>query len=170
MLETPIINATKAVRAIKKWPDELSIYDFANKVNPSVDINVITNSLKTMTEIQKAENKPFNGKSSYYLTECKNTHSDGMNLRNSLSRTPEILSTPFIEENSLNRTHSPNVEDQINSFVSSGTKPQDTGFSDTFNLHTAHKVMSNIKKSKTFYYKTLKPKYVNFYKTKSTKD
>ena len=32
----------------------------------------------------------------------------------------------------LNPTHSPTVEDQINSFVSSDTKPEDTGFSRYF--------------------------------------
>ena len=63
-----------------------------------------------MIEIQKAENKLFNGKSSYYLIECKSTHSDGMNLPNPHSATPEILSTPFTEENTLNPAHWPNVE------------------------------------------------------------
>ena len=105
MLKTRIINAIKTVKAIKKRPDELSIYDFGNKVNSSVDIKVITNSLKTMIEIQKAENKLFNGKSSYYLIECKSTHSDGMNLPNPDSATPEMLSTPFTEENTLNPAH-----------------------------------------------------------------
>ena len=78
-----------------------------------------------MTEIQKAENKLFNGKSSYYIIECKNTHTDGMNLPNPHSATPEMLSTPFIEQNTLNLAHSLNVQDQINSFFSSDTKSQD---------------------------------------------
>ena len=57
-----------------------------------------------------------------------------MNLSYSQSPTPEILAIPFIEENDLNPTHSPTVEDQVNSFVLSATEPQDTRFSNTFNI------------------------------------
>ena len=73
MPETSIINVIRAIRAIQK----LSIYDFVDKVNLSVDINLITNSLKTIIEMRKVENKTSNDKSPCNLTECKNTFSEG---------------------------------------------------------------------------------------------
>lgn len=76
-----------------------SAYDF--KANPSTDINFITNSLKTM------DFKPSNGKSPYYLIECKSILSGGINLSKSQFPISEILTTPFIEEDTLNPTHSP---------------------------------------------------------------
>ena len=77
MSETSIINVIRAIRAIQKRPEQLSIYDFVDKVNLSVDINLITNSLKTIIEMRKVENKTSNGKSPCNLTECKNTFSEG---------------------------------------------------------------------------------------------
>ena len=72
-----------------------------------------------------------------------------MNLPNSQTPTPEILATPFLEEDTLNPTHSPTVDNQINSFVSSDTEPQDPGFSDTFNL--IESAYSNVKHKKIKY-------------------
>lgn len=43
MLKTSMIDEIKAIRAIKKWPDEVSIYNFVKNENPSIDINVIEN-------------------------------------------------------------------------------------------------------------------------------
>ena len=63
MLETSIINAIKAIWAIKKRPDKRSICD--------------------LIEMGKVENKSSNSKSSYFLIECKATISDGINLPNS---------------------------------------------------------------------------------------
>ena len=77
MSETSIINVIRAIRAIQKRPEQLSIYDFVDKVNLSVDINLITNSLKTIIEMRKVENKTSNDKSPCNLTECKNTFSEG---------------------------------------------------------------------------------------------
>lgn len=54
ILETSIINSVKAIRANKKRPDEQSLYDFVNNVNPSIDINDIANSLKTVIEIRES--------------------------------------------------------------------------------------------------------------------
>ena len=73
MPETSIINVIRAIRAIQK----LSIYDFVDKVNLSVDINLITNSLKTIIEKRKVGNETFNNKSPCNLTECKNTLGEG---------------------------------------------------------------------------------------------
>ena len=54
MLETStIIYAIKAIGTIKKRPDELSIYHYVKRVNPSIDINVIINSLKTWMKCKK---------------------------------------------------------------------------------------------------------------------
>lgn len=84
ILETStIIHAIKARGTIKKRPDELSIYHYVKRVNPSIDINVIINSLKNMNGMQKVENKPCNAKSSSCLIRFKNTLSDGMNFPNS---------------------------------------------------------------------------------------
>ena len=168
MLKTWIINAIKTVKAIKKRPDELSIYDFGNKVNSSVDIKVITNSLKTMIEIQKTENKLFNGKSSYYLIECKSTHSDGMNLPNPHSATPEILSTPFTEENTLNPAHWPNVEGK--SILLSQVTQNLKIFSVTFNLNNSAYDNVKYKKIKDVLPLDIKTGICKFYKTKSMKD
>lgn len=83
-----------------------------------------------MIDLQKVENKPSNGQSPYYLIGCKNTLIDGTNLPFSQPVTPEILATPFSQQDTLNPTCSTTVENQINSFVSSNTEPQDTGFLD----------------------------------------
>ena len=77
MSETSIINVIRAIRAIQKRPEQLSIYDFVDKVNLSVDINLITNSLKTIIEKRKVGNETFNDKSPCNLTECKNTLGEG---------------------------------------------------------------------------------------------
>ena len=61
-----------------------------------------------MTEMWKVEHKPCNGKSSYYLAECKRTFSDEMN----------VIPNPLLLE----------MEHQINSFVSSYTELQDNEF------------------------------------------
>ena len=45
--ETSIMNLIKAIRAIKSRPDELSISDIVYRANPSLDIYVTINSLKT---------------------------------------------------------------------------------------------------------------------------
>lgn len=59
-----------------------------------------------------------------------------------------------MEEDTLNQTYSPSVEDRINSFVSSDTEPQDNEFAGTFNLIDI--VYGNVKykKIKTFCYRT----------------
>ena len=116
--------------------------------------------------MQKFENKPFIGQSSYYLIQCKITHSYGMNLPNSQSPTSEILSIPFIEEDTLNPTHLHTAEDQINYFIASNTEPQYSGFSNTVNLNNSaysNARYNKIKKLKTFYCRTLNPKYVTLY-------
>lgn len=42
ILETPV----KEIKAFKKRTDEFLIYDHVNKVNPSIGLDIITNSLK----------------------------------------------------------------------------------------------------------------------------
>lgn len=77
-----------------------------------------------------------------------------MNLPYFQRPTPEKLATLFIEENTVNLTHSPTVEYQINSFVSSDKEPQDIGFSSKTYLNShiletwsiVHTVMTNTNK------------------------
>lgn len=74
-----------------------------------------------------------------------------MNLPYFQPPTPEKLATLFIEDNAVNLTHSPTVEYQINSFVSSDKEPQDIGFSSKTSLNShiletwliVHTVMTN---------------------------
>lgn len=115
--------------------------------------------------MRKFENKPFNGKIYYFIIECENTLCDSMNLvPSSQSCTPETLATPFIEEDMLNRIHSPTAEDQVNSFVSSDAESQDAGFSETLNLIDS--ACSNVKYQtvKDFLLRDIKTRVFNFKK------
>ena len=123
-----------------------------------------------MIEMQKVEIKPPNGKSFYYLIECKKTLSDRMNLRNFQYPTPKILATLFIEDDTLNSTHSSTVENQINTSVSRNREPQDIGLPDTFNLIDSAYSNVKYKKIKDVLIKDIKPKYVTLYKIKSRKN
>lgn len=49
ILETPV----KEIKAFKKRTDEFLIYDHVNKVNPSIGLDIITNSLKRWLKCEK---------------------------------------------------------------------------------------------------------------------
>ena len=80
-----------------------------------------------------------------------------------------MLDDEFIEEDTLNPTHLPTVKDQTNYFVSRDTKPQDIGFSGSFN--TIDSTYSNVqyKKVKDVLLRDIKNKICNFVQNKINK-
>ena len=113
-LQTSIVNAVTAIRSSKKRVDELTVYKFVKKELHLITITDVNNTLKILIEIGRIINKPSNDKSSYFL--CEN------NITGSGPHIPTIMATPLVETSSFTDIPYPNIEDQINSFVSSDTE------------------------------------------------
>ena len=74
-LQTSIDNTIKAKRSFKKLADELMVYIFVKNELHLVTNTDINNTLKTLSEMERLENKPSKEKSSYFLCDNNIKHS-----------------------------------------------------------------------------------------------
>ena len=119
-LKTSIINAIKTLRSHKNRPDELTELEFVKKdLQVTIRCNDINENLVRLTEVGIIKNKPSNNRNSYYLID------DSTDITDSQPAILTIANTPIVEkyvdlDNNLN-----NVPDQIVSFISSDTEPDE---------------------------------------------
>ena len=125
-LQTSIVNAIKAIRSSKKRADELTVYKFVKKELHLITNTDVNNTLKILIEMGRIENKPSKDKSSYFLSEN--------NITDSEPHIPTIMATPLVETSSFTDIPSPNIEDQINSFVSSDTENDNNNSLETLDV------------------------------------
>ena len=119
-LKTPIINAIKTLRLHKKRPNELTLLEFVKKdLQTTITYKDINENLVRLIEVGIIKNKPSNNRNSYYLID------DSTDITDSQPAILTIANTPIVEkyvdlDNNLN-----NVPDQIVSFISSDTEPDE---------------------------------------------
>ena len=94
----------------------------------SICFSTVNKNLARLTKIGKIKNNPSNNRHYYYLID------NSTDITDSQPPILTITNTPIVEKN-VNIDNSLNsIPDQIDSFISSGTEPDATEFSDTLNL------------------------------------
>ena len=138
-LQASILRAFKAMRSSKKRADELTVYKFIKRELQSITNEDINDTLRTLCDLGLIENKPSNGKSSYFLI-------DNFNIADSQPHFPTTIATPVIEKSASAEILSPTVENEIDSFGTSDVENNDNDSSETLDfIDSAYK---NIKYKK----------------------
>ena len=99
-LQASIISAIKAIRSSKKRADKLAVHKFIKKDHQSINNDGINDTCKTLCEMRVIDNKPSNGKSSYFLI-------DNGNIADSQPHIPVLMATPIIEKSTSAEILSP---------------------------------------------------------------
>ena len=106
---------------------ELTVYKFIKRELQSITNEEIADTLKTLCEMRLIENKPSNGKSSYFLI-------GNFYIADSRSQFPTTMATPIIQKSASSEILSPTVEDETDSFVTSDIESSDNDSSETLDL------------------------------------